>query len=264
MVQAQSIAVIAVAHAMGNALLLRSTLFPLLEEDSLAMAHLDPSIIIETPFPLEQLCTFVALSLVWNLLIAIACKMIITPKKLQTQTDGHQSGKVHVILMIGISTILIHFVIILCGIHPTMSPFHTIVSAFYLAFNMLLPVLLFVPMNFTSQHQYTHHHDSFMGEVLFKFKGICSYIFGPTLTMEQPTKGHIVQTQRKDQHKIQYVQQYSVLGTISGMGACSILRILDHGMQIQRYPIPIIVGATLGSCGGVLIGAAITTVLSSS
>mmetsp|Transcript_0 Transcript_0/g.1 ORF Transcript_0/g.1 Transcript_0/m.1 type:complete len:191 (-) Transcript_0:10-582(-) len=190
--------------------------------------------------------------------------MIINPKKLQTQTDGHQSGKVHVILMIGISTILIHFVIILCGINPTMSPFHTLASAFYLAFNMLLPVLRFAPINFTSQHLYTHHLDSFMGEVLFKLKDICSYTFGPTLTMEQPTKGHIVQTQRKDQHKKQSVHQYSVLGTIIGMGAFSILRILDHGMQIQRYPIPIIVGATWGNCGGVLISTAITTVFSSS
>ncbi|KAL9184339.1 hypothetical protein ACHAXT_002425 [Thalassiosira profunda] len=39
MVRAQSVAAVMAAHAAGNALLLRSILFSLLEEDSLAMVR---------------------------------------------------------------------------------------------------------------------------------------------------------------------------------------------------------------------------------
>jgi hypothetical protein len=45
---------------------------------------------------------------------------------------------------------------------------------------------------------------------------------------------------------------------IIGMVVIAILRVLDHGMQIQRYPIPIIVGATWGSCGGVAVAFILT------
>jgi len=260
-VQAQSIAAIVAAHAMGNALLLHSTLFPLLEANSLAMGHMDPSDIIGHPFPLHQLCKFVAFSLVWNLLVALACRMILITKS-QTQNDGHQSGVVHVILMIWLYTVLIHLIIILCGIHPTIFPVHTLVSALYLAFNMLLPVLIFMPVNLT-QPQYSHHHDSIVKEVPYKVKAVSNYLFGPPLTKEQPKKQHIHE-QQKNQNRIQHIHQYAALGTAIGMGACAILRILDHGMQIQRYPIPIIVGATWGRCGGVLLGAMIVVISSSS
>mmetsp|Transcript_10462 Transcript_10462/g.23222 ORF Transcript_10462/g.23222 Transcript_10462/m.23222 type:complete len:263 (-) Transcript_10462:1155-1943(-) len=249
MVQIQAIAAIAV----GNACFLHSTVFPLLEEGSLAMAHMDPSDIIATPFPLYQLCKFVALSLVWNLFVAFMCRAMLKDE-IQTDTDyGNQSGSFHIILMIGwmigLSTISIHLIFILCGIHPTIFPLLTLVSAFYLAFNMLIPILLFMPRNCVSRQEYEYY---FIEEVVFELKEVSNYIFGPPLTKEQTKKQ---QRQQQNQNRIQYIHQYTALGTIIGMAACAILRIFDHGMQIQRYPFPIIVGATWGSCGGILMGA---------
>ena len=214
-------------------------------------SHMDPSDIISTDFPLHQLCTFVAYSLVWTLLVAFMCR------KLQYQTPGsYKSGFINVILVIGISTIIIHCTFILCGIHPTMFPFHTLVSAYYVAVNMLLPVLIFMPQSSTSQHQYIQHDGSVMMEVIFKMKEVSSYIFGPSLVIEQSKKEHTDDHKQKQQdlQRIQCIHQYATLGTLIGMAICAILRILDHGMQIQRYPIPIILGSTWGSYAGVFIG----------
>ena len=36
--------------------------------------------------------------------------------------------------------------------------------------------------------------------------------------------------------------------------ACSILSVLDHGKQIQRWPVPVLVGGTYGFCFGTLAG----------
>ena len=36
--------------------------------------------------------------------------------------------------------------------------------------------------------------------------------------------------------------------------ACSILSVLDHGKQIQRWPVPVLIGGTYGFCFGTLIG----------
>lgn len=212
---------------------------------------MDPSDIVGAAFPLHRLCTFVAYSLVWTLLVAFMCR------KLQYQTPGsYQSGLLNVLLVIGISTIIIHCTFILCGIHPTMFPFHTLVSAYYVAVNMLLPVLLFMPQSYTSQQQYIQHDGSVMKGVIFKMKEVSSFIFGPSLFIEQPKKEHTHdhKQQQQDLQGIQRIHQYTTLGTLIGMAICAILRILDHGMQIQRYPIPIILGSTWGSYVGVLIG----------
>lgn len=251
MVKIQAIA----ATAVGNACFLHFTVFPLLEENALAMAHMDPSEIIGTPFPLYQLCKFVTLSLVWNLLAALICRLWMNDG-IKTDTDyGNKSGRFHILLMIswmiGIVTIAIHFLFILCGIHPTLFPLHTLVSACYLSFNMLIPVVLFMPGNCKTQQQCNPHEASFMKDL----KEVSNYLFGPPLAKEQAKKQHMhQQKQQQNQNRIQHIHQYTALGTIIGTVACAIFRILDHGMQIQRYPLPIIIGATWGSCVGLVVG----------
>lgn len=209
---------------------------------------MDPSDIISTPFPLLILCKFIAFSLVWNLIVAFVCR--ITMEKAQSHGDGHQSGVLRVSLMVGLSTIVIHFIIFLCGVHPTMFPLHTLVSAFFLSFNMLLPVtILFPPVNYTTSQQ-----EPTVNGVIFHLREVSNYLFGPTLSNEQTKKQQKHKQQRDQQRIIQHIHQFSALGTVIGLIACSILRVLDHGMQVQRYPVPIVAGATWGSCGGVLIG----------
>lgn len=191
----------------------------------------------------------------WNLLVAFACRVTMK-NNLQTNTGSDQLGALHVMFMIGLATVIIHFIFILCGIHPTMFPLHTLVSAYYLAFNTLLPVLLFIPVNCIPQQQYNDHSYSIMEGIIFKLNEASNYLFGPPLT-KQPKK----QLMKDENLQRAHIYQYSALGTAIGMAACTILRVLDHGMQIQRYPIPIIIGATWGCCGGVLIGVMMMAVL---
>jgi hypothetical protein len=62
------------------------------------------------------------------------------------------------------------------------------------------------------------------------------------------------QQQRSINNNIhQYYYYYSMVGSIIGIIICSLLRILDTGLQIQRHPIPILLGYTYGNAIGGLI-----------
>jgi hypothetical protein len=62
------------------------------------------------------------------------------------------------------------------------------------------------------------------------------------------------QQQRSTDNNIHQSYYYSMLvGSIIGIIICSILRILDGGYQIQRHPIPILLGYTYGNIGGLLV-----------
>ena len=214
---------------------------------------MDPSDIINTPFPLHEIYKFVSVSLIWNLLLALIYRVVLRKDNLQTlQSEGYIPQTLQIILLIGISTIIIYVAFILCGIHPMMLPLHTLISAFYVAINMILPVLLV-----SSESNSIQYVDgSIVKKLICKQREVIIYLFGPTLIIDETKKENTSHNkQHQNAQRIQYIHQYTTLGTLIGMSACAILRILDHGMQLQRHPLPIIIGATYGSCGGVLIGA---------
>ena len=92
-------------------------------------------------------------------------------------------------------------------------------------------------------------------KVVYRLKEVMTYLFGPTLIIDETKKENTIHNKlHQNAQRIQYIHQYATLGTLIGMGTCAILRILDHGMQIQRYPLPIVIGATYGGCGGVFGG----------
>ena len=207
---------------------------------------MDPSDIISTPLPLHNLCTFVASSLILNLLLALICRVVAKHK-----TYKH-SDLLDSTVVCGLGTLMTNFLFILCGIHPTKLPLHTLVSALYLAINVLLPVLLFFP---TPQSTHVYHGNSLVNRIAFKLKEVSTYLFGPSLNGELPKKKQVETEQQKTTYRIQHIHQYTTLGIIIGVSAAAILRVLDHGMQIQRFPMPIIIGITWGECGGVFVGA---------
>ena len=210
---------------------------------------MDPSTIIGTPLPLYQLCTFVALSMAWNVLVVLTTIKI----ELKSHPDDRKTGMVEAMFIVGLCTIIIHFVFVLCGVHPAVFPLHTLLSAFYVACNMLQPVLLFMP----DQQRHVYRDGSIARGSMLKLKEVINYIFGPPI--EQPQKEHMLN--QRDLNRTQCIHQYSAYGAIIGMVTFAILRVLDHGIQIQRYPCPIIIGATYGSCLGVALGG-MSTVLS--
>jgi hypothetical protein len=70
-----------------------------------------------------------------------------------------------------------------------------------------------------------------------------------------PTPQHQTQQQQRsiNNNIHQYYYYYSMVGAIIGIIICSTLRILDTGYQIQRHPIPILLGYTYGNAIGGLI-----------
>ena len=254
-------AAILALHSVGNAIILHNTVFPLLENDSLLMvccsldccalsriihqrfialtsydilphrptpkSHTDPSIIIGTPFPLEQFLLFIIISLMWRFGFTFVEKFVMNRESQSTRNDEHRSY--HPVIVIAIHTIVIHLIFILCGVHPAILPLHTLLSAFYVSFITPQSIHQFVTANYWSsqqQQQQQQHH----------------FAIEQSKTLPQVKS-----------NRLQIYNQFTTLGTIIGVIACSILRILDHGIQIQRFPIPIIVGATWGSCGGAVL-----------
>ena len=212
--------------------------------------------IVGTPLPLRELCTFVAACLVWSMLVGLVCKTILI---VESKPDPHRSGAVQIPLITLACTGIIHFVFILCGIHPAMLPVHTLVAAFFVAFNILLPVVLFAPLDSISERGH-RYNNTMLGEILSKVKAVGIYLFGTAQITNNASKDHATYCPDGNEQSTREFVQWTSLGTVIGIAACSILRVLDHGMQIQRYPMPIIVGFVAGNCGGVFVAIGIAGV----
>ena len=153
---------------------------------------------------------------------------------------------------------------------------HTFLSSLYVATNAILPIItLSVPSSSSSvdltagvvdasllQQQQQHGEHQQSRGVNYKAMGV--YLFGPISNSSSDGKKQSIHSKQQQQQQHPHstdrqlvqrrIHQLSTLGTIIGMCICAIFRVLDHGMQIQRYPMPIIVGATVGRVGGVFVG----------
>uniref|UniRef100_A0A7S2LR23 Uncharacterized protein n=1 Tax=Skeletonema marinoi TaxID=267567 RepID=A0A7S2LR23_9STRA len=228
-------------HAVGNAIILYQIFSPLLEHDAIDMTHLDPSVIIDTAIPLKHLGHFLALSCILSIAIIWGC-----------QRATLKLSLVNNMILIGIATVFAQCSFILCGINPMKLPIHTFISALYVTTITVLPITLSAPSGeviASMQH----------GKSRVNYEAVVAYLFGPiSNNINQSTQHKQQRQQQLYQRKVQRMHQYSTLGTLIGMCACAIFRVLDHGMQIQRYPMPIIIGATVGRVGGVLMTVLVT------
>lgn len=136
-------------------------------------------------------------------------------------------------------TIFSHLTIVLCGIHPTMCPMHTLLSAFYVAFNTLLPAT----RSFARESQPNPITEALASRTFSRLQGVSTYLLGPT-------------DRKFDRRDLsaQLMNQFATQCSIIGIVASSILRVLDHGLQCQRYPIPIVYGFIYGRLAGVTLG----------
>jgi hypothetical protein len=254
---------------------------------------MDPSIIIETEIPLKQIAYYVTLSCLLSIIILWGCQWAII---ISTQTRNERQEQsshnyhhhylrslINNIRLIASVTIFLHCSFLLCGINYRKLPMHTFLSSLYVATNAILPITLSVPssrsvealtgvIDASSLQQQQQRGDEQSRRVRVNYKTIGVYLFGPISSSssdrEKQSIHHSKQQQQQqhstDQRIIQRMHQLSTLGTIIGMCICAIFRILDHGMQIQRYPMPIIIGATVGRVGGVLVGSILLVTLPSS
>jgi hypothetical protein len=182
--------------------------------------------------------------------------MLLLLSRNEIQEQSHKYlGIWNIQLLIASSTIFLYFTFILCGIHPTKLPIHTLLSATYVAMSTLLPITL--PTSawggdlMVTVSTDSHNKITTMKVCAAQLKGVAAYLFGPTSSV-----GCIDNNKQSSQHhklQVQKMHQFSTLGTLIGICAFAILRVLDHGMQIQRHPVQIIIGATVGRICGVLL-----------
>lgn len=211
---------------------------------------MDPSIIIETAIPLKNIAHFVALSCILSIFIIWGCqRAILTRNEIQEQSHKYLNSTNNT-LLIGSATIFTQCSFILCGINYMKLPIHTFLSSLYVATNAVLPIILSAP---SAGIIVSMQHD----KSRVNYKSVVAYLFGP---IEDDIKQSPQQNQQhnRNRHLVQRMHQCSTLGTLIGMCVCAIFRVLDHGMQIQRYPMPIIVGATAGRVCGVLLAVLMT------
>jgi len=134
-----------------------------------------------------------------------------------------------------------HLTIILCGLHPTMCPLHTLLSAFYASFNTLLPATRSLATRESQPNPITQEELS--SRTFSSLQGALAYLLGPPDC-------------RFDRRGLsaQLMNQFATQCSIIGIVASSILRVLDHGLQCQRHPIPIVYGFIYGRLAGVTLG----------
>jgi len=161
---------------------------------------------------------------------------------------------INILLLIGLATMFTQCSFILCGIHPTQLPIHTFVSALYVATNTILPLTLPTPA-WGGEVVVSSLQDAnpTMKNLIAQLKAVAEYLFGPI-------SSNNTRKQSTHQQQVQRLHQCSTLGTMIGMCACAILRVFDHGLQIQRYPTPILIGATAGRVCGALLAVLVTKV----
>jgi len=247
--------------AVGKVILLHTVLFPILTSDSIAMVHVDPSIIINTPFaPLERLILFVGSSLALQLLLISTTTTNTTTKIAAAYT-----------VIVTYYTIVLYAIFVLCGIAPTMdTACHTFLAAFHVVVTSSLSAIeLLKPFQSSSAAATTTTSDvtSFWDTVKLVDAHLLGYLFGCSVetanTLHRTTTSSRQNRKRtrhrattsQQQHDIQFQYYYYSMyyGSIMGMMVASILRILDIGLQVQRHPMPIILGYTYGSIGGILV-----------
>ena len=235
------------------------------------MVHVDPSIIINTPFaPLERLILFVGSSLALQLLLST------TTNATTTRIAAAYT------VVVTYHTIVLYAIFILCGITPTMgTACHTFLAAFHVVVTSSLSAIELVrPPRSSSAAAATTTSDvtSFWDTVqrvdahllgTLSLEGsveTTTTLHGTTTSTRQNHKQtrHRTTTSQQQHHDIHqyyyyyYYYYYMYYGSIIGMIVASILRVLDIGLQVQRHPMPIILGYTYGSIGGLLVWILIT------
>eukprot|EP00804_Cyclotella_cryptica_P024882 CCRYP_011793-RA/>CCRYP_011793-RA protein AED:0.04 eAED:0.04 QI:67/1/1/1/1/1/2/919/267 len=248
-----SVAIMLAIHSIGNVLLMLHVIFPLLRKDALTMSHIDPSIIIDTAIPVPNLVILVTCCLGWNAILAILNHVL----RNESSTDSAKSSLkfiLNTLQLIGTSTILFHMLLILLGLHPTYLPKQTVLASFYVALNSIFPTVILLGEDIGESRclMKQNQKEVAMKEGITRIAPVWIYLTGPWVNEnQQRRKG---ESQQYRNLRIQQLHQCATFGASVGMIITAILRILDHGLQIQRHPMPILLGFTWGRCGGVLIG----------
>jgi hypothetical protein len=206
---------------------------------------MDPTDIVKVPYDLERLCLYVASVVVVLLATAL--------ERNWRKIPG-----------LAVLTLLGHGVIVLCGASPLRNPWHTLTASLYTT-----ALILFDPPIFghdkdnddestatassnnaaTALKQQQQHKESSAGVSWYPQLQLLLRGTRPKQRQRGATASSMQQQQRQD--KVAMAVAHSVAACLI---PCQILLLYDHGMQIQRWPVPIIMASTYGWAVGLVVG----------
>jgi hypothetical protein len=180
---------------------------------------MDPTDIVKVPYDLQRLCAYV---------IAVVAAVVLEP------VQGGWRKLVYELLPLSAA---FWALFVLCGASPTENVIHTILGAVYLA-----TTSWFDPPIFASTAPRNRKVTSLTDQLLHRFRGT---------HLDAHTHGY---------HHYHYQQHQDLLAStvLQAVTACTIptqiLLLYDRGWQVQRWPVPVIVGSTIGWILGTVLG----------
>jgi len=159
-----------------------------------------------------------------------------------------------VALLTTFSTIITVFLVILCGVSPTKHIIPTLLGCFYvstIAFVPLFYCLIYWSMDTRKTPRPGIHRFQDIGFLLLESLAqyFCLEIQDENDCDKHDPPPNICFENCEMQSDLNIIIP-TIFGPFIGMSLCSILTILDWGSQLQRWPLPMLLGATGGHlCG---------------
>lgn len=224
---------------------IQRVLFRRLEQDAVKHAHLDPTEIIATPFELRLLTHFATTVFAWTSVTMLLGAVIDSSGARKTKDVSVAALiKSFFVGSIGIlaASIPVFLLCVLSGASPFENFPHTVLSAIYMSLFAFGPSF-FRPGFFESPY------------------GLIRLLVGGS-SPSPPIQDVVPDQAAPKPHgtllsTLEIIDRWAMFGVFAGNIPSSILRVLDHGTQIQRWPVPIILGSSIGYGVGAFVGMSI-------
>ena len=204
---------------------------------------MEPTDIVKIPYDLQRLGMFAA---------GVSFTAILTS---MTQ---HNSN-IHKWLQLAPSALLMWFVMVVCGASPYQDMAHTLLAALYLATLVIWDPPIFDDDNIvttTRPFKATFFPHALLDRLSWHRSKEHNEDKDESQQGEDPTDSATGDAQPRV-----WLGHWVAKGTVALTIPLQILRLYDWGLQIQRWPIPSFLGATIGWSAGLVLGTCWTMIM---
>ena len=236
---------------------------------------MDPTDIVLVPFDIHKLTVFVGIVWCLRAVLGQGGEIILLLLLLKEGGGGvtvkhNQSSRTHIssfllqqTLHFLQATVATWMIAILCGVPPTTQHIkHTLLACFYIV------TLAFFPITNTNTRtadvimDSTTTNKQYQQQLQQQLPWWQARLILPPLTQLLQVQLQASSSQQQQEEKVNnhnaaffmsFLTTCQTHGTLFGLVPCSILRLYDWGSQIQRWPLPLILGSTYGFVAGTVL-----------
>jgi hypothetical protein len=194
---------------------------------------MDPTDIVKVPYDLERLCMYVTFVVVFLGILATA----------PTQNYRKLS-----IPGLAVLTLTGHGVIVLCGASPVLNPWHTLAASLYTTALISFDPPIFV---LSDDNKDDDKSTATSTSASSNNAGVSWFPQLQLLVRGTRPKQRQASSMQQRQDKVAMVTAHCVAACLI---PCQILLLYDHGMQVQRWPVPTIMASSYGWAIGLIAG----------